>query len=208
MNIELARALDEANLVAEPTPCGLCGHDVQFYWSDEFLIRAVSDFLAAGVRAGQPLVVIATESHRLAFAAALRERGLDTEELLSGREAVWLDARTALDAFMEGSRPNRELFFATIGAVFERVLAKRDYLIVRGYGEMVDVLARDGNYHGAIALEALWNELAGRYSYSLLCGYAVGNFLQQGGAESLLRICAQHSRALQFERDAAPERAD
>jgi len=208
MNLELAHAINEAHLVSEPTPCGLCGHDVQFYRSEEFLVRAVTDFLAAGVKAGQPLVVIATEAHREAFAASLRERGLDTEELLSGREAVWLDARNALDAFMEGSRPNRELFMATIGAVFERLLDKRNYLIVRGYGEMVDLLARDGNYQGAIALEGLWNELAERYSYSLMCGYAVGNFLHAGGPESLISICEQHSRALQVERGIVPERAD
>ncbi len=31
--------------------------------------------------------------------------------------------------------------------------------IVRAYGEMVDLLWKDGNVDGAVQLEALWNEL-------------------------------------------------
>jgi hypothetical protein len=199
MDLELNRAFAEANLVAEPTPSGLCGHDVQFYRSEEFHVRTVTDFLAAGVRAGQPLVVIATAARREAFKQGLRARRLDTDELFSGREATWLDARETLSAFMEGAVPNRELFLATVGSVFERVLRKRNYLIVRGYGEMVDVLASEGELEAAIEVEALWNELAERYSYSLLCGYSVSNFLHERGPSSMTRICEHHTRALRLE---------
>jgi hypothetical protein len=201
MTSGLVHAFGQANLVADPAPSLTCGHDVQFYRSRDFLAKRVTDFLAAGVRAGQPLVVIATEPHRAAFAAGLRARGLDMDELFSDRDAVWLDARQTLEAFMHGRMPDRDLFRATVGAVFEQVLRKRHYLIVRGYGEMVDLLAKDGNIDGAIAVEALWNELADRYSYSLLCGYAVGNFFHESGAESVRHICAHHTRTLDLEQD-------
>ena len=58
----------------------------------------------------------------------MRERGLDTDELFSGRLAVWLDAHETLASFMEGALPSRELFMATVGSVFERLLNKRSYL--------------------------------------------------------------------------------
>ena len=157
------------------------------------MTRAVADFLAAGARAGQPLIVIATEPHRKAFMTALRERDLDPDELLSGREAIWLDARETLNAFMDGEIPNRELFMATVGSVFERVLRKRHYRIVRGYGEMVDLLAQYGNLEGAVLLEELWNELAEKYSYSLLCGYSFNNFLHETGAHGVRRVCEHHT---------------
>lgn len=192
----IVRAIKDSERPVGRTLPGLVGHDVQFYRTDEYLTRAAANFLAEGVRAGQPLVVFATPPHRAAFIAALRGLGLDTEEMLSGREAVWLDARETMDAFMEGRLPNRELFMATVGSIFERLLRKRNFLIVRGYGEMVDLLARDGNHDGALELEKFWNELAEKYPYSLLCGYSLDNFLHESGATHARRVCHQHTRTL------------
>ena len=181
------------------TPPGVVEHAVQFYRTDEFLTSAVVDYLAAGLSIGQPAIVVATEPHRRAVAHALRSRGLDTEEILGGREVVWLDARETLSAFMEGARPNRELFMSTAGRVFDKLLRKRSYLIVRGYGEMVDVLWKDGNIDGAIALEELWNELAKNYSFSLLCAYAVDDRLKEVQTAAFQRVCGKHSAALPLE---------
>ena len=181
------------------TPPGVVEHAVQFYRTDEFLTSAVVDYLAAGLSIGQPAIVVATEPHRRAVAHALRSRGLDTEEILGEREVVWLDARETLSAFMEGARPNRELFMSTAGRVFDKLLRKRSYLIVRGYGEMVDLLWKDGNIDGAIALEELWNELAKNYSFSLLCAYAVDDRLKEVQTAAFQRVCGKHSAALPLE---------
>jgi DcmR-like sensory protein len=199
MHLHLVNAVKESRRPSRGTPAGDIGHDVQFYQSEIHLLRTVADFLADGVRVGQPLVVIATEAHRKGFARELASRGLDIEELLSGREAIWLDARETLAAFMESGHPNRELFFATVGSVFDRVLKKRNYLIVRGYGEMVDLLAKDGNIEGSLLLEALWNELAQKYSYSLLCGYSLDNFLHEAGPQYVKRVCSHHTATLPLE---------
>jgi DcmR-like sensory protein len=199
MHLHLVKALDEAARAIGGTRAGDTGHDVQFYRTEAHLTRSVADFLADGVRAGQPLIVIATPAHRKAFAVELHARGLDVEELLSGREAIWLDARETLSMFMESAHPNRELFLATVGSVFEQVLRKRHYLVVRGYGEMVDLLASDGNLEGAILLEQLWNELAAKYAYSLLCGYSLDNFLHEAGTAKLREVCEHHTHARPLE---------
>jgi hypothetical protein len=195
----LAETLSTTKCGPGPTPAYLAGHDVQFYRTDAYLTRSVVDFLSVGIRAGQPIVVIATEAHRNAFVDALRAKGVDPDELYCGRVAIWLDARETLASFMEGPTPNRELFMATVGNVFEKVLNKRYYLVVRGYGEMVDLLYRDGNCEGAVLLEQLWNELADRYKYSLLCGYSVDNFPQEAGVDGFRRVCDHHTHALPLE---------
>jgi hypothetical protein len=179
-----------------PTPAGLPGHDVHFYSSEESLVRSVVTFLSAGVRVGQPVIVIATEPHRKAFASGLREKGLDPDEILAGRVVVWLDARETLSSFMEDRMPSRELFMATVGSVFEKVLGNRQYLVVRAFGEMVDLLFKDGNIEGAVVLEELWNELASTYRYSLLCAYSIENFLHEAGVADFKRVCDQHTNAL------------
>lgn len=174
------------------TPAGVPGHDVQFYDSEDFLVREVARFLAEGIRAGQPLIIVATHAHRRQFARRLRELGFDADEYYFGSEAIWLDARDTLSAFMEDGMPNRDRFEATLGVVFERLLGKRSYLVARAYGEMVDLLWKDGNVDGAIALEEMWNALAARYSFTLLCTYAMGNFHKEEHTQSFQRICAQH----------------
>jgi len=199
VDIRVARVVSEAGCGVGPTRASMCGHDVQFYRSDEYLTHAVIDFLVAGLRAGQPLVVIATAAHRRAFAEGLRARGVDPDELFSDRFVLWLDARTALSSFMEGGMPNRELFEATVGSVFQRLLEKRSYLIVRAYGEMVDLLAKDGNVDGAVMLERLWNELGDQYQYSLLCGYSVEHLFQEAGEDGLSRILSLHTHSLPLE---------
>jgi len=96
---------------------------------------------------------------------------------------------------MENGLPNRELFMATVGSVFARVLDRRQYLVVRAFGEMVDILWKEGNAEGAILLEQLWNELAHKYKYSLLCGYSIENFLHEAGVVAFRRVCDQHTSA-------------
>jgi len=198
-HIHLARVLAETSCELGCTPPGITGHDVQFYETDDYLINSVVGFLGDGIRAGQPIIVIATEPHRRALVETLRSRGLDPDKLYSGQLSAWLDARETLNAFMEGSKPSRELFYATVGSVFERLLEKRYYLVVRAYGEMVDLLYKDGNSEGALVVEQLWNELANHYKYSLLCGYSVDNFLHEAGVEGFRRVCDHHRGALPIE---------
>ena len=58
---------------------------------------------------------------------------------------------------------------------------------------MVDVLWRDGQQDAAIHLEMLWNQLAHKQAFSLLCGYAMGNFYKDSNFED---ICGQHSHVV------------
>ncbi len=170
-------------------------HDVHFYPSDASLVQVVASFLSEGVRAGQPLVVIASPARRKAFSQKLLELHPDFDSREA--ETIWLDARDVLAGFMEGSMPNPELFEATVGNVFKRLMASRSYLVIRAYGEMVDLLWQDGNQEGAIALEKLWNALAHRYAFSLLCAYNGAGFETIDLKPGYYRVCAMHERVWQ-----------
>jgi PAS domain S-box-containing protein len=198
----------EPVLLGEPPRAWATGHDVQFYDTEDFLYASVASFLADGIRAGQPIVVIATDVHRKHFTDYLRATGVDVSVLLEGRDAIWLDANETLSAFMEGPMPDRELFYATVGNVFERVIKDRKYVVARAYGEMVDVLFKQGNIEGAIALEELWNELAAKYSFSLLCAYSMGNFFKEAHTHSFRRICGTHRNVLPTEEILATGESD
>lgn len=51
---------------------------------------------------------------------------------------------------------------------------------VRIFGEMVAVLWAEGKTRTAIRLEELWDELATRHAFSLLCAYPMSAYRAEG----------------------------
>ncbi|HEV2641801.1 MAG TPA: MEDS domain-containing protein, partial [Candidatus Elarobacter sp.] len=131
---------------------------VQFYEDEPFLAGAVAEFLGAGLAAAQPLLVVATRSHRKAFAKELTTRGFDVTRAEHSGQLTWLDAHDTLAAFMDGASPDAVRFRSVIGGAMMRARHGRDDTVVRAFGEMVNLLWADGNTDGAVRLEQLWND--------------------------------------------------
>jgi signal transduction histidine kinase len=183
-------------------------HIVQFYEDDGFLVENVAHFLGAGLAAGEPTVVIATEAHRRAFTQRLKLNAFDVEQACATRTLILLDARTTLARFMVGHMPDWIRFQAVIGGVIEQARLGRPQARVRAYGEMVDLLWRDGNRPAAVRLEEMWNDLAKSYSFSLLCAYVMGNFHSAGDGEEFRQVCGAHSHVIPAEGYSRIETAD
>jgi signal transduction histidine kinase len=175
-------------------------HIVQFYETEEFLSDVVADFLQAGIAAGEPLVVIATEDHRRAFIQRLTSRGVDVAAGCESGQYTFLDARESLARFMVGGMPDWALFSTLIGGVLEKSESKGCHARVRAYGEMVDLLWKDGNPKAAIRLEELWNEISEAYSFSLLCAYQMGLFERESDAQPFNHVCRAHSHVIPAEK--------
>ncbi len=188
-------AFAEASLIEQPEPHS---HSVQFYDSEEFLFSAVAKFLAAGIEAGDRLIVIASAAHNAGFIAQLGEPTIDAA-LRSGQLRI-LDARSTLALFMVDGTPDPLRFREVLGAVLAEARANgHQQARVRAYGEMVDLLWRDGNASAAIRLEELWNEEGKRHSFELLCAYAMGSFYREGDHERFLHVCGAHTQVFPTE---------
>jgi KaiC/GvpD/RAD55 family RecA-like ATPase len=170
-------------------------HAVQFYGDDESLFTTVAAFLSQGFVDGHPAIVIATEHHRTAILEHLRGRLIDVEKAQKVGSLIVLDAQQTLDLFMQDGAPDEERFENSVGKLIGDVLAGgQDRVMIRAYGEMVDVLWKNGQPDAAIRLEMLWNRLAQRYGFALLCGYSMGNFYKQTtGFEA---ICREHTHVV------------
>ena len=175
---------------------GLRSHQVHFYEHEDVLYQAVSTFVAEGIAAGDPIVIIATEAHRRAFCDRLRSQGTSLDAALQAGQLLLWDARETLSRFMDGAMPDWNRFLATVGATVDRVARWHDTGHVRAYGEMVDSLWRDGKPDAAIRLEEMWNDLQHGRSFDLLCAYSMGSFYKEPAA--LARVCATHSHVLPF----------
>jgi PAS domain S-box-containing protein len=174
-------------------------HRVQFYEHDEFLYRVVREFFSAGQRAGEPLVVIATDLHRRQLRAELGAGGFDVDRLQRSGQLTLLDAEKALAGFMVDGTPDRELFLAQIGDAVAKARSASRNGHVRAFGEMVDLLWQEGNPRAMLRLEELWNELGQDGTISLLCAYFISTFDSPARVEDFQQICAHHAHVIPSE---------
>jgi hypothetical protein len=174
-------------------------HAVKFYTDPESLCRIVGGFLIEGFARGNPALVIATPPHAALLDRCLRARGHDVDVLKRLGDLVTLDARELLATFMVDGTPNANAFRQSVGGAITQVCRGRDQCTVHAYGEMVNVLWKDGHEAAAIRLEMLWNELANDRAFKLLCGYSIGNFYK---AAAIDEIKGQHSHLIADRHDA------
>lgn len=161
-------------------------HAVQFYHDDVFLIDAVSAFIKTGYERNATPIIVATGQHREDLRKTFQEWG--NPALVS--KVVLYDASDLLSTFMVEGWPNQAKFNASVGRIVEEAARKGPVHI---YGEMVAVLWAEGKTRAAIRLEELWNELATRHAFSLLCGYPVSGFPNQDNNESFQQVCHAHT---------------
>jgi CheY-like chemotaxis protein len=172
-------------------------HAVQFYEAEPFLHRAIAAFFAEGLQGGEPLVMIA---RRRTFEAVVEylASAHDVSPLEAAGRIMFVDVATARREFLSGLTPDP----ARVEQAFSRLLADAR----RGgegtiwiYGEMVDVLCKEGNHAAAAWLEDLWNARFARPGISVLCGYAIAGFDDDVGATRLQAICRQHTQVIPAE---------
>ena len=168
-------------------------HAVRFYESERSLAKIVADFLVEGFAGGHPGIVVATPSMRAALLLELGGRSLDVVALHRWQQFLLLDASEQLAVFMSDGQPDPARFNAMMCDAIEHVCGVRTDCKIRIFGQMVDVLWREGQQAAAIQLEMLWNQLAHRQAFSLLCGYAMGNFYKDSNFDD---ICGQHSHVV------------
>jgi hypothetical protein len=167
-------------------------HGVRFYESERSLAKIVAEFLIEGFANSHPGIVVATPAVRAAIVLDLAGRSVDVVELQRSGQFLLLDSHEQLAAFMTDGQPDPVRFNAMMCEAIEHVCRGRTGK-VRIFGQMVDVLWRDGQQDAAIHLERLWNHLAHKQAFSLLCGYAIGNFYKDSNFED---ICGQHSHVV------------
>jgi MEDS: MEthanogen/methylotroph, DcmR Sensory domain len=170
-------------------------HAVQFYDDEKTLYATVAGFLGQGLVDEQPAILIATAAHCGPILDELKGRMLDVDHAQGSGDLIVLDAEETLAQFMRDDVPSADAFESTVGDLIRRLLVKRSKpTLIRAYGEMVDVLWKDGKSDAAIRLEILWNRLADRFGFALLCGYSMGHFYKQ--TDRFEDVCRQHAHVV------------
>jgi DNA-binding NarL/FixJ family response regulator len=170
-------------------------HEVQFYSDDEAFLFGLSCFIEVALKAGNPIIVVATESHRKSLLQRLLSSGV--EAAVAIKEGLYLpvDVDEALSTFMVNDLPDPVRFLK----VFDDVLAsatkaaKAKHPRVAACGEFAPTLCAQGKVDAAIQVEHLTDEVARTQDVDILCGYVLNSFQPAGERQIYERICAEHS---------------
>lgn len=172
-------------------------HVVQFYDGDLALHAAAAAFLGAALRPGDAAVVVATAEHRAGLAERLATDGIDVAAAMADGRYLVLDAAETLTRIMAGGMPDAQAFAAILGGIIAQAAAGGRR--VHAFGEMVALLAGEGNLAAALRLESLWNDLRTTRPFALLCAYPMAGLGETTTAEILDQICAAHGRVIPTE---------
>ena len=174
---------------------GARSHGVQVYADARDLAESVAAYLAAGFERDEPGVLVATPDHVSLFAEELGSRGWGLQGAEQAGLLVVADAEQTLATIRDSDDVGRR-FDEVVGGLLDRAQNGRHDRPVRVFGEMVDLLTRRDEAAAADQLERLWNAMAEKRRFSLLCGYRLDVFDQQAQIETLPPICREHSHVL------------
>jgi len=172
---------------------GIQDHLVQFYGHRQVLAENVLRYLMAGAGRGEGLLVIATPEHSTLFSERLGLEGVDVRELERRGRLVFLDARKALAEILVGGEPDWQRFDHGIG---ERVRGMKEKGGLRVYGEIVDLLWKDGRLAAATKVEGFWNRLLQAGRFGLFCAYTVDLLNTDAGPAAIRELISTHSLLL------------
>jgi MEDS: MEthanogen/methylotroph, DcmR Sensory domain len=175
------------------------GHSCQLFDGRDTSASAVSGFFREGLVRGDTLLGVMRPETWTATARRLQSHGVDAEELIASGQLKILDAAATLVTFLNGGHVDEQLFDDGVGALVRSLVAEGRQL--RVYGEMVDILAAEGDFRSALRLEALWNDLRSNQRFILFCGYSAVNFGSPTAADVLRQTCRAHTHVRTNPRD-------
>jgi len=152
---------------------GSCAHDLHhafIYESDAAMVDRVTEHAAAGLRAGDAVMLIATPGHLAAVEERLLLARFDLVAALERGAYFRVSAREAVAQMVGPDGPSPLRFLDFIAPRFARATEGRRRF--RAYGEAVSLLVEDGREEAALELEGLWNGFFARTPFSMMCGYA------------------------------------
>jgi PAS domain S-box-containing protein len=188
-------------------PAHACpSHTVQFYEDDDFLAASAGRFLAEGIAAAEPALIVARPQTFERLRRHLEAQAIDVDLALGSGRLSFLDADATLSRIMYRGVPERERFNKVICAELDRLSTshgdRSTSFIV--YGEMVDILCRRHDVPNALRVEEFWNDLSSKYSFAALCAYSMDHFQTADAPSSFHGVCNSHTHVLVTNEEGEP----
>lgn len=167
-------ALDESSGAAWPAPNELMNAgSIEGVADEAALCSLAATFVRAGLASDSRVVVIASADHEKRLSEQLQARGVEVAAARASGQLRIVEAAAAIAACTGND-----------GFDARRLRAQLDVWVGRGgasatprtfiYGELMDLLWREGRRSDAILLEDMWIELSQVVPFPLSCAHALG----------------------------------
>ena len=161
-------------------------HALQLYQDEARLIDALADFAAAGLRAQEGVLLIASTPRWERVLARLQRSGIDSHERVLRGSLRHFGLQVAL-----GAVSNRQRFSEMMNGVL--AMARARHARVRAFSELTDALWRARERQIACTCERYWKALLGPHDVQLLCACSIDSLEGDAYDGSLQALCAEHT---------------
>jgi DNA-binding NarL/FixJ family response regulator len=173
-----------------PAP-GLGRHAVQFGSNDHAFLDGLSRVLAAALRRGDVVAIVATEATRAGVAERLFATGCDVAHAEDRGTYISLDARVAAAQVMEGGRFDASRLAVIVDDLErQRLAGSASHLTI--VGAIAPQVCRDGDPETALQVEHAWDDLTRSLPFLTVCFYSMDCF-RETDPDVFPGICATHS---------------
>jgi len=170
-------------------------HEVAFYPDDASFIVGFAGFAKSALKSGNPVIVVATKSHRAGIRRRLEEDAVDIAGAIKRGIFIQADPVRTLSTFMVDEMPDR-VRVAKVATELIAQAAKAAQVQHRRIaicGELSPTLLADGKAEAALRVERHFDDIAKSHDLNVLCGYVLSGFPRNGHSRIVERICAEHS---------------
>jgi hypothetical protein len=161
-------------------------HALQLYQEERRLIDSLGEFVCAGLRAEDAVVVIASTPRWKQLVVRLQGSSIDAHEHVVRGQLRFFGLHVIL-----GTVSNRQRFNEVMNGVL--ALAQARSPRVRVFSELSDVLWRNGQRATARHCEHYWQTLLGVHEFQLLCCCPIDTLEGNVYDGSLQALCAEHT---------------
>jgi CheY-like chemotaxis protein len=169
-------------------------HAVQFHSYERRFIHGVGDLVDRALRRGHVVAVVATPAVRAGVAGRLQHSGWNVGDSGTYGRYHAMDATESLAGIMRGESPDPDRLRESVAALERMRVEAADTTDPRLtlVGEIAVPLLLNGNEHGALEIERLWNGLTRHLPWLGVCCYPEDRFPNATAAHAFRNVCAEH----------------
>lgn len=157
------------------------------------MVKVVTSWVSTPLRGDGGAVLICTPANAHRILERLELEGLDVARLRANGRLKVLAAEVVMSRFMSDGVPDATMFRSLARDLMRSMRAACGQGEVRAWGEMVDILCKQGQVDAARDLEHIWNEAIETHGIRLLCSYEIDNLAPQTHDRMLRHVCEGHS---------------
>src|SRR5919109_5190372 len=166
-------------------------HVLQLYQEESCLLDALAEFVAAGLRLEEGVLVIGSTSRWDLLIDRLQKSGVDARAYAARGQLKLYGAHVLLSNCASGSGLDHYRLGRLLGSALE--LARMRYERVRVFSELTDTRWREGDRAAAAIIERAWKPLLGVYDFSLLCACPIDTLEGNAYDGALQGLCEAHT---------------